>query len=284
MPEEQVEGVPEELDAWLTRRAAETDRDPAEVLSRAVATYRLLSEYEDETGDPTDGEQPDAATLPDRLAAIEADIADLSARHERHESTTGEDVADLRERVVQVLQIAEEKADEDHDHAELEAELDEVEAAVAEVEQSLSATESAIERLDDRVDGGFENFEAILDDLVSTVDETEGKLDSLAGAVVSLRGRTSDLEAANARRTAAEDLQAEANREGVGVADCEECGEAVDIGLLSKPRCPHCDSVFTDLTPGRRFFGRSVLHVGDPPALEGEVFDWPDSDEVFDDG
>lgn len=305
MPEEQVGEVPPELEAWLSDRAAETGRDQSEVLTRAVAAYRLLDDHEGELAE--NGAGPVAATadfdgarledggtrLDDaetHLASLEDDLDGLADRLDEHERETDSNVADLRERVVQVLDTARSKADADHDHGALDARLEDVEAALDGVESNverLEATAESVEAdlgaLDEQVEGGFENFEAILEGLADAVDDAEGKLDALAGAVVDLRERAVALESAQAQRAAAEELQAEANREGVGVADCEQCGGSVDVALLGTPRCPHCSGVFTGLSPGRRFFGRATLTVGDRPALEGTASESNDPEAVFED-
>lgn len=287
MPEEQGWGVSRELEAWLSHRASQVDRDPEEVLARAVATYRLLSEHDGRFAES--GEGP-ADPVTDRLRSLDArlEAADdrtdgLADRLDDHEATTEENIADLRERVIQVLQTARGKADADHAHESLEGRVDDAAVAVDALGSSLDTVKTELAALDRQVDGGFENFEAILKGLADTVGEADGKLDTLANAVVSLRRRASELEGANARRNAVEDLQTEANRNGVGVADCEHCGGSVDIGLLGEPRCPHCASVLTGVSPGRRFLGRSTLTVGDRPALEGDAFEWTDPDDVFED-
>ncbi|WP_079978704.1 hypothetical protein [Halolamina sediminis] len=263
MAEEQPQSLPTELDAWLDDRAAETGRDRGELLARAVATYRLLSQAEDATDtEPLDRQVEE---LNDRVAAVEADVDDR--------------VEDVRDRVVQVMQIAKAKADEEHDHPELAERIDEIEDAGTD---DVEALRRALAELDRQVDGGFDNYEAVLSSLADRADDAEGKLDTLANAVVRLRRRVTELEAADARRSAVEELQAEANRRNVSAGDCAACDRQVHVGLLSAPRCPHCGEAFVDVEPGSRFFGSATLVTGDQPALTGESFDPETAEEVFD--
>jgi len=44
MAEEQAPALPDELDTWLEDQAGSTGHDREELLARAVATYRLLSD------------------------------------------------------------------------------------------------------------------------------------------------------------------------------------------------------------------------------------------------
>ena len=262
MAEEQPQSLPPELDGWLDDRAAETGRDRGEVLARAVATYRVLSAAEDAT---------DTQPLDQQIVDVAERVTDL-------EADTDDRIEDVRDRVVQVMQIAKSKADPDHDHPELE---ERIEAAEQAGSGDVEALRRSLAELDRQVEGGFDNYEAVLGSLADRADDAEGKLDKLAGAVVGLRKRVTELEAADARRQAVEDLQADANRRNVGTADCEGCGKRVHIGLLSDPRCPHCGAAFVDVEPGSRFLGSATLVTGDQPALAGESFEPDAPEEVF---
>lgn len=261
MAEEQPQSLPAELEEWLDDRAAEAGRDRGEVLARAVATYRLLAEAE-EAGD---------------IEPLDERVAELADRLDELEEDTDERIEDVRDRIVQVMQVAQSKADADHEHPELRARIEEASDGAADV----AALRRALAELDRQVEGGFENYEAVLSSLADRADETDDKLDTLASAVVDLRERVTDLEAANARRNAVEELQRDANSRNVGAADCEGCGKRVHIGLLSAPRCPHCREPFEGVKPGSRFLGSATLVTGDQPALAGESFDPEATEEVF---
>lgn len=268
MAEEQPQWLPSELDQWLEERAAESDRDRDEVLAHAVATYRLISAADSTEMAPVD-EQLD--NLDDRLTALETD--------------TEEQIEDVRDRVVQVMQVARSKTDPDHEHPELadhdHPELEAAIAAVDDFDEETTTLRRALAELDQQVEGGFDNYEAVLSTLADRADDIDGKLDTLAGAVVDLRTRVTELKAADARRTAVEELQADANRRNVGAADCENCGKRVHIGLLSTPRCPHCEQMFADVEPGGRFFGSATLVSGDQPALTGDSIEPETPEGVF---
>ncbi|NHX36897.1 MULTISPECIES: hypothetical protein [Halolamina] len=264
MEEEQPQSLPTELDRWLDDRAAETGRERGEVLARAVATHRVLTDAEDATDVPP----------------LEQQLAELADRIDELEGETDDRIEDVRDRVVQVMQVAQSRAKADHDHPDLADRIDEVERAEAD---EIAILRRALASLDRRVEGGFDNYEAVLASLADRADDAEGKLDRLASAVVDLRKRVTELEAADARREAVEELQADANRRNVGTADCENCGKRVHVGLLSEPRCPHCGESFVDVEPGSRFLGSATLVTGDQPALTGESFDPAPAEEVFSD-
>lgn len=262
---EELEGVlPDELDAWLSSMADETGRGREELLARAVAAYRLLEENEL----PADRVEE----LEERLDAVDESVADL-------EGELDESIADVRQRVVQVMRTAESKADEDHDHPGQRARIDAMESRVEELETDL-------QELADRVDAGFENYETILEHLTEETDALDGKATDLARAVIALRKRTAQLESANAERTALNDLRAEANRRGIESAKCEGCDSPVQLGLLGEPRCPHCDAVFENVEPAKGFLGSARLLVGDRPALTGETDEVDEPADIFgeDDG
>ena len=262
MAEEQPQSLPAELDGWLDDRAADTGRDRGEVLARAVAVYRLLADAEESTA----------------AEPLDEQIADLAERLDELADDTDDRISDVRDRIVQVMQATQSKADEGHEHPELAERIEEASDGAVDT----AALQRALAELDRQVEGGFENYEAVLSSLADRADDTDDKLDALASAVVDLRKRVTDLEAANARRNAVEELQRNANSRNVGAANCGNCGKQVHIGLLSAPRCPHCREPFEDVEPGSRFLGSATLVIGDQPALAGESFDPEATEEVFD--
>lgn len=273
MSEEQVGGLPGELEAWLNDRSSQTGRSREEVLSRAIATYRLLSQADQHVRENGEG----------ALDPLDERLADLAQRLDALDAETQDKIEDVRSRVIQVMQTARSKADEGHTHEDLVSQVDDVEQSTASLSNSLSGLEKELSELRKRVDGGFENYESILESLDDHTEELDEKVEKLAHAVVDLRGRVGELEAAHARRQAVEELQSAANRKGVRSADCGSCGATVHIGLLSDPRCPHCASVFDGVEPGGRFLGSATLTIGKRPALEGTAFEPAEPEAVFDD-
>lgn len=253
MSGEQAETLPEDLDTWLDQRASEDEVDRDDLLVRAVAAYRIL-EGECETLDGTDWTRgqlaEDVDHLNARLAAVEDDVDTK--------------IDDVRSRLVQVKREVDTKAPAEHSHPGL---ADRIDTA------GVTATE-ALDRIDDlgdRLDRGFENYEEVLTYLRDTTDGLDDDVTRLAHTLVDLRGRTAALEATITRYTAAVDLKREANRHGITDATCAECDSTVHLGLLSVPRCPHCERGFVDVEPARGFFGSATLSVGNPPALDGET-------------
>lgn len=253
MSGEQAETLPEDLDTWLDRRASEEGVDRDELLARAVAAYRVLEEGSETLAD-TDRTQ-------ERLTE---DVDQLDARLTAVEDDVDAKVDDVRSRVVQVKREVDAKAPNEHSHPKL---TERVETAGATTTQALGRLDELAERLD----RGFENYEEVLTYLRDTTNDLDDNVTRLAHALVDIRSRTAELEATTARQTAAADLKREANRHGVTSATCAECDSTVHVGLLSEPRCPHCERGFTDVEPARGFFGSPVLSVGDTRALDGET-------------
>ncbi|QCC47077.1 putative sodium/potassium/calcium exchanger [Halobellus limi] len=245
MGSERVDGLPDELEAWVDDRAAATDRTREEVVRRLIAAHRELDEDGSSDGESAlaGGDRPGAEGETAREAdveSIERELDEVAERVAALEADLDEKITDVRERVIQVKRETDAKASAEHDHPEIER----------------------------RLSAGFENYEEILEYLTDATDEHGSKLDRLGSAVLALRSRLSDLEGAVETREAAADLRREANRHGVAEAACESCGESVRLGLLDEPRCPHCDSPFDGLDPKTGFFGSNRLTVGDRPALE----------------
>lgn len=230
--------LPDTLQSWVDERAATEDQDPSDVLSRAVTLYRLVEEHVEENGGD---DQIDRFV--DQAAALDELDEQLSAVDDRLtavEDDVDEKVDDVRGRVIQV------KREGDEGRETLEHRLDEVESTV---------------------DGGFENFESILSRLADGIETSDERLTRLAAVVVALRRRTAATEQRVARLDTAAELKNAANRQGETKAKCDDCSGTVSLGLLTEPRCPHCDATFADIEPTRRPFSAARLTTHDPPAL-----------------
>jgi len=190
----------------------------------------------------------DAETLDERMSAAESRFMEL--------------LEDVRDRVVQVKRETDGKAPADHDHPDLARE-----AAVEAVADDVAALSDAVDALDDRLAAGFDNYEAVLESLADDVDRGADRRTTLARALVETREELRTLAARDAARSAAESLRREANEHGVRTADCGECGETVDVGLLDRAECPHCATPLVGVEPARGFFGSNELVTGDRPAL-----------------
>jgi chromosome segregation ATPase len=274
---EQVESLSDDLERWVDEKARELDTTRADVVARAVAAYRLVSEHGADLDD-SPLETTETATrlseLEDRVAALDTDL--------------DEKIADVRRRVVQVKRESDQKAPLDHDHESLSAHVDAVDDAVEQldadvtrVRRTVEHLEGDVETLDERVDSGFSNYESVLEYLTDTADETTEKLDTLAAAVVDLRERARDVEQSHAELAAGTNLKRQANRAGVETARCEQCEASVHLALLDTPYCPHCGATFDDVRPKRGFFGTATLSTGDRPALDGPTTTDESPEDLF---
>lgn len=254
--------LPPDVDDWLTEVADRYDE------SRDETCHRLLLAAHAVATDDADAIDPDAlASLPDAeeledLAAA-ADLSDLEDDLQADLEDAREEfqnfLEDVRERVIQVKRETDAKAPAAHDHPSY-ADRDDLE--------SLRET---VDDLDRRLDAGFENFEEVLEHLLERADEVESRATVLASAVLDLRERQETLLERERRRARVDSLKLAANRLGVRSAACEECGESVDVALLTEPECPTCASTIADVEPKSGFFGSPTLVTGDPPALEGRA-------------
>lgn len=232
------------IEAALDEAALEAGVSREEVLKRALVAL----------AEANDVDVPDS----ERVDKVAADVDELQDDLDEH-------VADLRDRVVQVLHEVDGKAAADHSHPALASTLDDVAADVDAIDERTAALSDRVRTLEERLD-----------------EDLSEKLSTVAGAVVRLQRRLGSLEAAHAERETLADLLRAANRLGVRKADCANCEHTVRLALLPTPTCPHCESRFGGVEPKSGFFGNATLTIGDPPALEGDVA--PESGtELFED-
>lgn len=264
--------LPPELDEWLDERAAALGVDPETVVSQLLAAYRTTEEIDDGPSladlfdveaavenaleDELDTAVDDA--LDDRVEAVAQaavrdrlpDITDavegrLDTRFDGIEEDFQTKIEDVRERVIQLKRTTDEKADADHDHPELDriAELDdEITALNRELVEVRDEVESGLADQSDQLDG----VEDHVTDIDDRLEDVEDKLKRVAWVVSDLR---EDQGGRDAHQQAVDRIKRAAAQEGISKASCQNCGESVEIGLLTDPQCPHCDSTVSDVRP-----------------------------------
>lgn len=260
--------LPPDLASWLDDRAAESDLDSADLLQRLAEGYRAVER--DGTADaiPTN---TDLADVQRAVAALEEEL--------------DEKVSDVRQRVIQVKREADSKAVVDHGHEPLETRLDDLEESIESIEavtDEVSALDRQLQTVTERVDDvqsdlvdveertetGFENYETVVEDLLDRMDRVEGRLETLAQTTSTLQQGLRDARARAEAKAQVDAIKREANRMGISVADCEDCGSELRVGLLTEPACPACGETFAGVDKRSNFLSSHTLSTGSPPALE----------------
>jgi len=268
--------LPPALDEWLDERATALGVEPETVVSQLLAAYRTTSELDGEPslsdlfdveGAVEDAMQDelDAAVaaavddaLDDRVEAVAQsamrerlpDITDavegrLDARFDTIEEDFQGKIEDVRERVIQLKRTADGKAAADHDHAAFDRidDLgDEITALNRELVEVRDEVENGLGEQSEQIDG----VEDRVTDIDDRLDDVEDKLKRVAWVVSDLRD---DQGGRDAHQQAVDRIKRAAAQEGISKATCQNCGETVEIGLLTDPQCPHCDSTVSDVRP-----------------------------------
>jgi chromosome segregation ATPase len=249
-----------DLDEWLTEQA-ETLGVPREaVMEQLLAAYKTAADSDDEMGalvQPSADELDAvvAATVDEKLnGSVEAasesalkahmpDIVDtverqLTERFDALEADFQTKIEDVRERVVQVKQEADGKAPADHGHEE----FDRIDALTQETEEM----EAELAALRDDVTESLETGDERVRDIDDRLDDVEDKLTRVAWVVSDLRD---DQGGRDQNQKAVDRLKRAAAQENISTARCSNCDEQVEIGLLTEPQCPHCNTTVSDVRP-----------------------------------
>ncbi|WP_135304089.1 hypothetical protein [Haloarcula amylovorans] len=263
------------LDEWLDERAATLGVPRKEVVRQLLASYQATADFEDESLSAlVDVEAAVENAMQDQLdAAVSAAVADaldgqvetmaesavgdhlpeitdavegrLDDRFDAVEADFRAKIEDVRERVIQVKTETDAKAPTDHDHAEFEA-IAELESEVTELRRELTdRTNRLAEDVDDQT-SRVDDVETQTGDIEDRLDDVEDKLKRVAWVVSDLR---EDQGGRDSHQRAVDRIKRAAAQEGVSAAACESCGESVEIGLLTDPQCPHCETTVSDVRP-----------------------------------
>ena len=255
-----------ELDEWLDKRARELGEPREELVTRLLAAYRMTTSERD-SGDlaaalDVEGRVEDAmqdeldATVDDVLServdsTVRERLPDITDAVESRiegqlddvEEEFQEKLTDVRQRVVQLKRELDGKAPADHEAFETVDELDEsVSALNREIVEVRDEFEADLASQTERVD----ELETRFDEFERRLDDAEEKLERVAWVVSDLRENQGGRDA---HQKAVDRIKRAAAQEGISSATCQSCGESVEIGLLTDPQCPHCNSTVSDVKP-----------------------------------
>ena len=223
-----------------------------------------MSEFPDsETSEPLDPDDLDPRDdlsstemeLARRVAELRRQMADLSldveqqrSRQEEFTDRLSDDVTRLHSEI-QSLESRVEQSDVD-----VESRIDDVEASLEDVEATQDEFEAWI-------DGEFDQIEALFERVLDAVQGFDDRIEALEDAIDSVSATEQDREALEA-------LRKQAIRKGIDSGQCENCGMAVDLSMLSEPSCPSCDEEFWDVEEATLWnpFSKATLRTDGQPS------------------
>lgn len=255
--------LPAELDRWLDDRADALGVERETVLEQLLASYRTMADR-DEDWDGEGGRPLSVAdtvtveeTVEDRVGEATTTVQrQVGERIDALETEYRENLADVRERVVQLKRDLDGKASADHDHDAFRR--------IDDLADSLAALEDRLDTLDSRLDETIDDQDETITALHETVDDVETDLEELQDRLETVAWVVSDLREAQEKSTgldAVERIKRAAAQMDVDRAKCENCGEGVEIALMTDPECPHCQATVTDIQAAEGFFGKPRLLV-----------------------
>jgi myosin heavy subunit len=293
--------VPEDLADWLDEEASNRDLDRETLLSQLLASYRTTTELDGNLDAETlvFDEESVTETVDDRLEeeladAIEAEISkaldeqldqrvteslrsqldkgfiqsqvesiladrlneatnavqkQLGNRIDTVEDDFDAKITDVRERVIQVKQETDTKAPKDHSHEAFQ-QLDELTEQVETLQADISTLRDEYDETVPDAEDAIENHEAQL-------GEIEERLQTVAWVVSDLR----EAYETGGGLEAVERIKRAAAKADIERAKCENCGDGVNISLMTDPKCPHCDATVTNVEPASGWFSNPKLLV-----------------------
>jgi chromosome segregation ATPase len=242
--------LPGELDSWLTERARTLGVDRETVLLQLLASYQAADELDDDEMPVPDSSAVEqlvadrlaeaADTIQQEVDAVQQEVDGIEQRHE-------EDIEDVRGRVVQLKRELDGKATADHSHEELD-QFDDVQAELADVQ-------SAVDAIEEELDSTVAEHDVLIEDIDERLDTLQERLKTVAWVVSDLR----DAYESQGGIEAVDRIKRAAAKADIERAKCENCGNGVDIALLTEPECPHCQATVTNVEAADSWFSKPRL-------------------------
>ncbi|WP_336021587.1 hypothetical protein [Halobellus salinisoli] len=261
---------------------------PAEFDADAIRREKK-ARHEDRRADTSTEERPDG-DLESQFESLKERVDDLQAEVEA-ETERGQSLGDVTEAVATRLAEIEAELDEVTTTAEttreslteqyesLRTRVDSLESVVDRKHQQVASEQSELaseqEQLRSWIDAEFENLETILKYLVSQTDELET---DIASAENRSREALSNLRW---ERDALQSVKRDAAALGVHEGICESCEATIDLDLLSRPYCPHCENSVSGVEKRKKWlFLSDAIVTTDSETRDGNTPDSPRSAEV----
>ncbi|MFB6307847.1 MAG: hypothetical protein ABEH35_00815 [Haloarculaceae archaeon] len=229
-PDETDEGEHgDRLDETVEKKVQAALDDQLEDRVQAALDDRLDDEVDRRIEEGLDSEIESAIENSGTVADLEEDLESLRADYEQN-------LQDVRERVIQVKKDADEKAPADRQR-ELEERVESLETELEEIGQRVSALSEEVESDGEEI----ETLEESLRSVESEFDSVKDRLQRVAWVVNGLKDRSESRDEVHRLKARAAELD-------VSTAECERCGETVEIDLLTEPECPHCNTAVDTIT------------------------------------
>ncbi|WP_224333982.1 hypothetical protein [Haloprofundus halobius] len=256
--------------AWESAAPVESQPDGRERSDTGpdVPSAEVFADVSDGGGESADRSDEETES---RLDALVTRLDALDDRVDGVQSDVDEKIDDVRGRVVQVKRETDAKAPSDHEHPD-------VRRAAARASAEIEALERRVEALSTDVDEDLDRQAETTEELFERVETLERRLTTLARVTVDLRGRVQRAESATADRRALDEFLEAAHRNGVCKGVCADCGETVQLGLLSSPTCPHCGAPFDGVRPPSWPFGSATLTTETESEAETDAARLTDTD------
>jgi predicted Zn-ribbon and HTH transcriptional regulator len=284
--------LPAELVDWLDEEASGAEVDRETMVTQLLASYRTMTKLDEgleddetllDTGDLIEAvegnlseeiEQQVEATLASEIdQQVEATVAEavedqvetlltdrlteatngvrrqLGTRIDSVEEEFQGKLKDVRQRVIQVKKEADKKAPADHTHPEFER--------LSVLQEEVDTIESEFDELHADYQEAMPELQGRTEDHADRLEEIHERLQTVAWVVSDLR----EAQQTSSGLEAVERIKRAAARADIERAKCENCGEGVNISLMTDPHCPHCDATLTNVESSSGWFGNPTLTV-----------------------
>lgn len=240
--------IDENLEAQLEEAIVNHLDDALEDRIEATVSSLLADSLEDRISQEVE-ETLDEAVTAQISEATNAVQTQLGNRIDAVESEYKENLQDVRQRVIQVKKDTDKKAPADHTHEELR-EVAELGATVSDLEEDLATLRT-------EYDETVPDHEERLADIESRLEEVDQRLQTVAWVVSDLR----EAHESGGGLEAVDRIKRAAAKADIERANCENCGEGVQLSLLTEPECPHCSATVSNVEPSSGWFSKPKLLV-----------------------
>jgi len=222
-----------------------------EILEKVLNSYiPLLDEFNELNSTIDDLED----TFEEDTSNFNTEIDKIRKQVSQNEEDIDKNYETIKEKIIKLVGITKSRAKKDHEHDEFDK-LYELENETEDIYSKIKKLINEDGDLQSQVDEILKD----INDIESTINNLEEKNEELYDKMTRLAYSHLSLKKEFKSFLEVQDLKNEAHHKSVYEANCDECGEEIDIMSLDKSYCPNCKKEFSNIK-SRRIFS-NILEI-----------------------
>lgn len=202
----------------------------------------------DEADNDISNIQEDIDSMSSDIDSIRTDLTQLDGRYKSN-------IEDAREKIIQLKREIDNKPSEE-DLEDILSETEENGKELSQIQERVTELENLLIELGETTETEYSDLDEKTLKLAKFSLDLQEDIDRLSNKLsteIEQKKRLKEL------KSSTRELKREAHKKGIIDGACQNCSDTIELSLLDKPDCPHCDSTIEGFKS--RYFRQNIILV-----------------------